>query len=77
MAADAAVSAGVVVAGIIIRFSGANWLDPVTSLVIVAVILGSTWGLLRDSIMMSLSAVPPGIELSEVEAHLSQLANVE
>ena len=44
---------------------------------IVAVILGNTWGLLRDSIMMSLSAVPPGIELSEVEAHLSQLANVE
>src|SRR4051812_45180645 len=47
MAADAAVSAGVVVAGLVILFTGWLWLDPVVSLVIVAVILWSTWGLLR------------------------------
>ena len=60
MAADAAVSAGVVVAGFVILKTGLTWIDPVTSLVIVAVIAIGTWGLLRDSVNMSLQAVPPG-----------------
>lgn len=59
MAADAAVSAGVVVAGFIIVKTGLTWIDPVTSLVIVAVIAIGTWGLLRDSVNMSLQAAPP------------------
>lgn len=66
MAADAAVSAGVVVAGFIIFKTGLTWIDPVTSLVIVAVIAIGTWGLLRDSVNMSLQAAPPGLDPQEI-----------
>lgn len=66
MLADAAVSAGVVVAGLVIVATGWTWVDPVTSLVIVAVIVAGTWGLLRDSVVLSLDAVPPGIDPAEV-----------
>ena len=66
MAADAAVSAGVVVAGFIILKTGLTWIDPVTSLVIVAVIAIGTWGLLRDSVNMSLQATPPGLDPVEI-----------
>lgn len=65
MAADAAVSAGVVVAGFIILKTGLTWIDPVTSLVIVVVIAIGTWGLLRDSVNMSLQAAPPGLDPKE------------
>src|SRR5262249_38643068 len=53
MVADAAVSAGVVVAGLVIFYTGWLWLDPVTSLVIVGVIIWATWSLVRDSLAMS------------------------
>jgi cobalt-zinc-cadmium efflux system protein len=76
MAADAAVSAGVVVSGFASLQTGWLWLDPVTSLVVVAVILIGTWGLLRDSINMSLDRVPDGIAPSEVEAALVALPGV-
>lgn len=76
MAADAAVSAGVVVAGLLIGVTGWLWLDPLTSLLIVAVILVGTWGLLRDSVTMSLDAVPAGIATHEVEAALTGLPGV-
>ena len=76
MAADAAVSAGVVVAGLVILYTGWTWLDPVVSLAIVAVIVWSTWGLLRDSLAMSLAAVPPGIDPAAVRAHLASLPGV-
>ena len=66
MAADAAVSAGVVAAGFVISRTGWSWIDPVTSLVIVGVIAVSTWGLLRDSVNMSLQATPPGLDRDEV-----------
>jgi len=66
MAADAAVSAGVVVAGFLILRTGLAWIDPVTSLVIVAVIGVGTWGLLRDSVNMSLQAAPPGVDPEEI-----------
>jgi cobalt-zinc-cadmium efflux system protein len=62
MVADAAVSAGVVLSGFAILLTGWLWLDPATSLLIVAVIVWGTWGLLRDSLAMSLGAVPAGIE---------------
>ena len=71
MAADAAVSAGVVVAGLVILLTGFLWLDPVVSLVIVGVIVWGTWGLLRDSLAMSLGAVPPGIRTDAVRALLA------
>lgn len=70
MAADAAVSAGVVVAGFIILKTGLTWIDPVTSLVIVAVIAIGTWGLLRDSVNMSLQAAPPGLDPDEIGSFL-------
>lgn len=77
MAADAAVSAGVVVAGLLILLTGATWIDPVTSLAIVLVVFIGTWSLLRDSVAMSLDRVPPHIKPSEVEAALAGLAGVE
>ena len=76
MAADAAVSAGVVVSGFAITRTGWLWLDPVTSLVIVAVILIGTWGLLRDSVAMALDRVPEGILPHEVEDALTALPGV-
>ena len=76
MAADAAVSAGVVVAGIAILFTGWHWLDPVTSLVINAVIVWGTWGLLRDATNLALDAVPAGIDTEAVKRHLSGLPGV-
>ena len=58
MASDALVSAGVVVAGLVILLTGWLWLDPLVSLAINAVIVWGTWGLLRDSVGMSMAAVP-------------------
>jgi cobalt-zinc-cadmium efflux system protein len=76
MVADAVVSAGVVIAGIVIMFTGWAWLDAATSLVISAVIVWGTWGLLRDSAAMSLSAVPPGIDPGAVRGYLERCAGV-
>ncbi len=76
MAADAAVSAGVVVAGLLILYTGRLWLDPLVSLLIVAVIVWGTWGLLRDSLSMSLSAVPPGVDAGAVRSYLEGLPGV-
>lgn len=76
MAADAAVSAGVVVAGFVILNTGWVLIDPISSLVIVAVILVGTWGLLRDSINLVLDAVPRGIDPGAVQEYLEQLPGV-
>ena len=76
MAADAGVSAGVVVTGLAIRATGWVWLDPTISLVIVAVILAGTWGLLRDSVNLAMDAVPDGIDEAAVKLHLASLPGV-
>ncbi|HSG34240.1 MAG TPA: cation diffusion facilitator family transporter [Sphingomonadaceae bacterium] len=76
MAADALVSVGVVVAGVLILVTGLRWIDPVTSLVIVAVIAWGTWGLLRDSVKLGLNAVPEGICEVEVRSYLEGLSGV-
>jgi len=76
MVADAAVSAGVVVAGVAILVTGWAWVDPVVTLLIAAVILGSTWGLLRESVNLALHAVPEGIDPEAVEAYLTGLPGV-
>ena len=76
MAADALVSVGVVIAGIAILLTGAWWIDPVTSLVIVAIIGAGTWGLLKDSVKMGLLAVPDRIDEPAVRAFLSALPGV-
>ncbi|HQS98481.1 MAG: cation transporter [Novosphingobium sp. 16-62-11] len=77
MAADAAVSAGVVVAGLLIMLTGQTWIDPVTSLLIVGVIAWGTWGLLKDSLRMSLLGVPTGIDERKVRSFLQALNGVE
>lgn len=77
MTADAAVSAGVVLAGAIILLTNWHWVDPFASLVICAVIIWSTWGLLKDSIRMSLDAVPPGLSIAEVRGFLEGLPGVQ
>jgi cobalt-zinc-cadmium efflux system protein len=76
MAADAGVSAGVVLAGLLILLTGWHWVDPVSSLMIVAVIIIGTWSLLRDSVNLAMDAVPEGIDLAEVESALRALPGV-
>lgn len=76
MAADAAVSLGVVVSGLAMMGTGWFWLDPVTSLVIVAVVVYGTWGLLRESMELALNAVPPSIDLERIDAYLRSLPGV-
>ena len=77
MAADALVSLGVVIAGVAILWTGAVWIDPAVSLLIVLVIAWGTWGLLKDSVKMSLLAVPRGISESAVRGYLTGLPGVE
>jgi cobalt-zinc-cadmium efflux system protein len=76
MTADAAISAGVVVAGLGIRFTGWTWLDPATSLVINIVIVIGTWSLLRESLNLALDAVPAGVDLIAVKKYLTGLPDV-
>jgi len=77
MAADAAVSAAVVVAGFLIMFTGQGWIDPVMSLVVAAIILWGSIGLMRESVGMSLMGVPSGIDLDQVRGALGSLDGVE
>jgi cobalt-zinc-cadmium efflux system protein len=76
MLGDAAASAGVVVAGLLIAATGLLWIDPVVSLLLAALITWSTWGLARDSVNLALDAVPAGIDPLEVEAMLRELEGV-
>jgi cobalt-zinc-cadmium efflux system protein len=76
MVADAAVSAGVVIAGLVILYTGWFWLDPLTSLFIVGVIVWGTWSLLRDSLAMSVDAVPASIDPQAVRRYLLSCAGV-
>ena len=66
MAADAAVSAGVVVAGIAILLTGFLWIDPVVSIAITLAIVAGTWGLFRESIDMALSRLPGVTEVHDL-----------
>jgi cobalt-zinc-cadmium efflux system protein len=76
MAADAAISAGVVVAGILIAITGIAVIDPMISLVVAAIIFAGTWGLLRESLYMAIDAVPENINPEEVARFLSSLPTV-
>ena len=76
MAADAAVSAAVVVAGALMLWTGALWIDPLASIVVALVILWGSFALLRDSVLMSLAAAPIGLDLDQLEAALLNLAGV-
>jgi len=77
MAADTAVSVGVVLAGLVIMYTGANWIDPVVSLVIAAVIFIGTWQLLKDSLNLAVDAVPRNIDPENVYESLTRLPGVE
>ncbi|HKL38197.1 MAG TPA: cation diffusion facilitator family transporter [Bacteroidales bacterium] len=76
MAADAGVSLGVVVAGLLIHLTGALWIDPVMSFIIIAVILWGTWRLFTDSIDLALDAVPKQINQEEVRNYLLSKDNI-
>lgn len=77
MAADALVSVGVVIAGAAILLTGYFVIDPIVSLVIVAVIAWGTWGLLKDSIKMGLQAVPDNVDQDKVRSFLHDCEGVE
>lgn len=76
MAGDALVSAGVVVAGLVVLGTGWLLVDPLVSLAIVAVIGWGTWGLLRDSVKLGLNAVPEGVDEGAVRGLLAGLPGV-
>jgi len=76
LAADALVTAGVVVAGIIIWLTDWRWLDPAVSLFVSAVIVLGTWGLFKSAIGLALNAVPEGVDAAAVRAHLVALPGV-
>jgi cobalt-zinc-cadmium efflux system protein len=76
MAADAAVSLGVVAAAVVMMLTGWQWVDPAISLGIAAIVLASGWGLARDSVNLALDGVPKGIELSGVRDYLGGLEGV-
>jgi len=77
MAADALISLGVVISGIIISYTSWNWLDPIVSILISLTIIYGTWGLLKDSIKLSLDAVPADINPLEVRKYLESIAGVK
>ncbi|MDP3856053.1 cation diffusion facilitator family transporter [Phenylobacterium sp.] len=71
MAADAGVSLAVVVGAALIAVTGLLWIDPALSLLIAAVIVLGTWGLLRDSVDLALDAAPKGVDVEAVRTWLS------
>lgn len=77
MAADAGVTLGVVIGGLLINLTGLQWIDPVLSFLIVAVIAYSAWGLLSDSVNLALDAVPEDIELDRVKEFLERIDGVK
>lgn len=77
MAADAAISLGVVIAGLLLLVTGWLWLDPVLSLGIAVIIFIGSWSLLRDSLDLSIDAVPKSVDLSAVRMYLESLPEVE
>nr|WP_257787373.1 cation diffusion facilitator family transporter [Christiangramia flava] len=62
---------------LVIKYTGLNWIDPALSLIIVLVILYSSWGLLRDSVKIAIDAVPKNIDIDEVEEFLMDIDGVE
>lgn len=77
MAADAGVSAAVAISGLVILYTNWTWLDPLMSLLVVAVVVYGTWGLLRDSVRLALNAVPSGVDLQSIRDYLADLPGVE
>jgi cobalt-zinc-cadmium efflux system protein len=76
MAADAAISLGVVVSGLAIMGTGWTWLDPLVSLAIVVMIVASTWSLLRESVRLMMAAVPANVDMGAVRSFLAERPGV-
>jgi cobalt-zinc-cadmium efflux system protein len=76
MLGDAAVSAGVAISGVVVLYTGWNWVDPAMSLVVVLVIVYGTWSLLAESVRLMLNAVPASIDAANIEAYLGRLPGV-
>jgi cobalt-zinc-cadmium efflux system protein len=76
MAGDAALAAATVVAGFIILLTHWNWVDPITSLIVAGAIILATWSLLRQSVAMSMDAVPPGLDTKKITACLTAVPGV-
>ena len=77
MAADALVSVGVVASGIIIMYTGWSIIDPIIGLGIAVIIIVSTWGLLHDSLRLSLDGVPVGIDTQQIQQLIVEQPGVE
>jgi len=77
MASDAVISVAVVIGAGVIALTGLQWIDPVLSLGIAAIIIWGTWGLLRDSVNLALDGAPREIDVAEVRAWLAGLPGVE
>jgi len=73
LASDAVITLGVVIAGVVMLYTGWIWLDSVVSLIISVLITYGTWGLLRDSVNLALDAVPEGIDMNAVQKYLADL----
>ena len=71
MAADTAVSAGVIVAAFIISLTAAHWIDPAVTLVVVAIIVLGAWGVLKEATDLAMDAAPRGVDLDAVSAHIA------
>jgi cobalt-zinc-cadmium efflux system protein len=76
LAADAVVSLGLVVGGILIHFTGWSWIDPVLSLIVAFVIIGGTWSLVKDTLKLSLDGVPSDIDLNKVREEILESPEV-
>lgn len=77
MAADALVSLGVVIAGLVIIYTGWYWVDSLVSLLIILVIIAGTWGLLKESLRLSLDGVPKGVDLRAIRDYLKNVKGVQ
>lgn len=77
LASDAVVSLGLVIGGIIIYYTHLYWIDPLLSIIICAVIIASTWNLLRDSLRLSLDGVPDNVDIQKVKTEILKMQNVK
>ena len=77
MLADGLVSVGIMIGGIIIYFTQLYWIDPVFSLIIVIVILVGTWSLLKESLALTLDAVPKDISIEEIKKNAEELDGIK
>lgn len=76
MAADAGVSFGVVIAGLAITLTGLAWIDPIVSILIAGIIIFTTWSLMKESLNLSLDAVPESIDRDKVKGYLERIPGV-